>query len=134
MRSSTDMEEDPAGGSPPAGGFVRVRGAREHNLKNVDVEIPRSFVATYRYDRLRRCLARPRCLRVGSVTARGVDTLMCGDRLELPAIPEARAMGYVPQPLPVVPSYVPTERQQVRRRGAVEETVERDFEAAADAR
>jgi excinuclease ABC subunit A len=32
---------------PPQAGFVRVRGAREHNLKNVDLEIPREALVVF---------------------------------------------------------------------------------------
>jgi excinuclease ABC subunit A len=31
----------------PVGGFVRIRGAREHNLKDVSLEIPRNALVVF---------------------------------------------------------------------------------------
>ena len=72
-------------------GFVRVRGAREHNLKNVDLEIPRDALVVFH-----------RRLRLGQVVA-GVRHALCrgaaavsGIRLALrPAAvpPDGRAGG-----------------------------------------
>jgi excinuclease ABC subunit A len=40
-----DIPNDPA--DPTAGGFVRVRGARENNLRNVDVDVPRDSIVAF---------------------------------------------------------------------------------------
>ncbi|WP_285318503.1 excinuclease ABC subunit UvrA [Pseudarthrobacter sp. lyk4-40-TYG-27] len=42
----TDDLQDPAP-SPAADGFVRVRGARENNLRNVDVDVPRDAIVAF---------------------------------------------------------------------------------------
>src|SRR6195952_1790402 len=46
MKRLDDSSPPDAGGGKPSG-FVRVRGAREHNLKNVSLEIPRNVLVVF---------------------------------------------------------------------------------------
>src|SRR4051795_13192166 len=45
MRPSTHLHEHSTSLGPS--GYVRVRGAREHNLKNIEVEIPRDSLVVF---------------------------------------------------------------------------------------
>jgi excinuclease ABC subunit A len=45
--ATLDHENSSGPGAERSGGFVRVRGAREHNLKNVDLELPREALVVF---------------------------------------------------------------------------------------
>ncbi|HEX5305973.1 MAG TPA: excinuclease ABC subunit UvrA [Dyella sp.] len=46
-RNPSPDHPSPAGDAPPDNGCVRVRGAREHNLKNVSLDIPRDALVVF---------------------------------------------------------------------------------------